>query len=297
MIKKILTKVLIFILILFSKTPSFFLNLLKYFIYILLYRIINYRLDVVRVNLFSAFPDKSSFELEYIEQNFYKNLSNIIIQNIQSISFSKDELKSKIWLHHQAKLDLMNAEKLNKNIFVVTAHYGNWEYAVLLTSLETKLQTYGIYKQLNNETFDKFIKQNRGRFGLKLIDTNDIKENISNYNSTNSVFCFIADQTPVNIDKSYKTKFLKVPETPFYKGFAELAKASNAVVFYASIQNIDAQHYEIKFERITDDASQSTVDEILSKYVEYLERDIIAKPEYWLWTHKRWKRAGLQYKN
>ena len=28
---------------------------------------------------------------------------------------------------------------------------------------------------------------------------------------------------------------------------------------------------------------------ITEKYVEYLEKSIIEKPEFWLWSHNRWK--------
>lgn len=292
---KILSKLLIAFISFLSMLPNMLLNQLVYVIYFIVYKIISYRLDVIRLNLMTVFPHKSSLELSIIEKRFYKHLAYLIIQHIQSISFSTNDLKSRIWLHHQAKQDLMLAEKSGKNIFVVTAHYGNWEYAVLLTSLESKLKTFGIYKELNNKIFNSFFVKNRSRFGLQLINTNDIKIDINKVNLIKSIYCFISDQTPVNIDKAYNTSFMGIKNTPFYKGFMQMAQQSSAIVFYASIHNIDEEHYEIKFKKISDDAALDDVDFLMQQYVQLLEADINLNPQYWLWTHKRWKRAGINY--
>jgi KDO2-lipid IV(A) lauroyltransferase len=34
--------------------------------------------------------------------------------------------------------------------------------------------------------------------------------------------------------------------------------------------------------------------EIIQMYVSALEKEIIAAPEYWLWSHKRWKHKRPQ---
>lgn len=295
MIKNISTKVFILFLILISKLPHFISSKLKHVLYLVIYKIFHYRINTVRLNLYATFPNKLSEELSSIEKKFYNYLSSLIIEIIQSLSFSEQDLKKRISLCHHAKQDLFLAEKENRNIFIITAHYGNWEYAGLLAALETKKECYGVYKKLNNVEIDKFLKNNRGKFGFQLIDSYNVIKYIKRKPNTNALYCFLADQTPVNLNTAYKTNFLGMADTPFYKGFAELAKGSNAIVLYASTQVLDNGHYQIQFKKITDDASKETVENMVEQYVKYLELDIKAKPEYWLWTHQRWKRAGLQY--
>lgn len=83
--------------------------------------------------------------------------------------------------------------------------------------------------------------------------------------------------------------------TPFYKGFDTLARRTDAIVLYASIRKINRAYYELSFETITENASQTAENEIVEKYVRLLESDIQQRPEYWLWSHRRWKRAGISY--
>ena len=74
-----------------------------------------------------------------------------------------------------------------------------------------------------------------------------------------------------------------------------MASKTNAIVLYTSIKKINRGYYEINFETITENANQETANTIAEKYVRLLEKDIQDKPEYWLWSHRRWKRAGINY--
>jgi KDO2-lipid IV(A) lauroyltransferase len=105
---------------------------------------------------------------------------------------------------------------------------------------------------------------------------------------------FVADQTPVDTDNAYWTKFMSL-QTPFFKGFDTLAQRTDAIVLYASIQKLNRGYYELHFNTITEHAQTEAENIIVEKYARFLEKDIESKPEYWLWSHRRWKRAGIQY--
>ena len=58
------------------------------------------------------------------------------------------------------------------------------------------------------------------------------------------------------------------------------------------------------FELITENPNETTEGFIMEKHASLLENDIIKNPEYWLWTHKRWKHKmpegftyGFNFKN
>jgi KDO2-lipid IV(A) lauroyltransferase len=49
-------------------------------------------------------------------------------------------------------------------------------------------------------------------------------------------------------------------------------------------------HYEITVEILTDKPKEEPVGNITEMHVRALEKQIMETPEYWLWTHKRWKK-------
>ncbi len=263
-------------------------------IYFLFNHIYAYRKTVIDLNLINAFPHKRSEELWYIRSNYYRHLADFIVETIKSISISKNELKERIQLQHESYALLRKYENTGQHIFVVLGHYGNWEWASLLAGLETKLPSFALYASPSNKTFEKFLLKNRSRFGCQLVAMNQVKSLYVQLQKKTSLVAFVADQTPVDTENAYWTKFMSL-ETPFFKGFDTLAQKTNAIVVYASIQKINRGYYELSFETITENAQQETENFIAEKYVRLLEKDIHTKPEFWLWSHRRWKRAGINY--
>jgi len=283
---------------LLSYLPLRFLFSLADVIYFVFNRMYAYRKTVIDLNLINAFPHKRSEELWFIRSNYYRHLADFFVETIKSISISKEELKERIQLHHDSYALLREYEQTGQHIFVVLGHYGNWEWASLLAGLETKLPSYALYAPPSNKTFEKFLLKNRSRFGCRLVAMNQIKSLYVNLQKQASLVAFVADQTPVDTENAYWSKFMSL-DTPFFKGFDTLAQKTNAIVLYASIRKINRGYYELSFETITanakTDGETNTENFIAEKYIRLLEKDIHHQPEYWLWSHRRWKRAGLNY--
>lgn len=256
--------------------------------------IFSYRKSVIDINLMHAFPHKKSEELWFIRSKFYRHLADIIIETIKSISISKNELAQRIQLHHNSYELLKKYEQSGRSIFIILGHFGNWEWASLLAGLETKLPTYAIFAPTKNSMFNKFILKNRTRFGCQLIANNQIKTLYGNIQKEPSLVAFVADQTPVDTTNAYWTKFLNI-NTPFYNGFETLAIKNDAIVVYASIQKINRGIYELHFNTITEFSAKTDKNYITEQYARALEKDILQHPEYWVWSHRRWKRAGINY--
>ena len=79
------------------------------------------------------------------------------------------------------------------------------------------------------------------------------------------------------------------PPTTGFVGAATLASRLKLSVLYMGMVNDRRGHYSIRFERICDDASLMTPEEITRRYYDLLEKDIKETPHNWLWSHKRWK--------
>lgn len=288
------TKLGLFYAKLLSLLPLSLLYTLADIIYFIFNRIYSYRKTVIDLNLMHAFPHKRSEELWQIRTNYYRHLADFLIETIKSISISKNELKERILLEHESYATFKKYEQSGKHIFIVLGHYGNWEWASLLAGLETRLPSFALYAVPGNKTMDKFLLKNRSRFGCQLIAMHQVKTLYSNLQKKPSLVAFLADQTPVDTENAYWTKFMSM-QTPFFKGFDTLAQKTNAIVLYASIQKLNRGYYELVFESITENAATEKENYIAEQYVRLLEKDIQHKPEYWLWSHRRWKRAGLNY--
>jgi KDO2-lipid IV(A) lauroyltransferase len=64
----------------------------------------------------------------------------------------------------------------------------------------------------------------------------------------------------------------------------------DTAIVYMSIAQTSRGYYEISFKKILDNAHEHSRDEIMKLYVSALETQIKQQPEYWLWSHKRWKK-------
>ena len=65
-------------------------------------------------------------------------------------------------------------------------------------------------------------------------------------------------------------------------------KLSHSVV-YMKMKHLSRGKYEWEFIQICEDASQHTPDELMRKYYDLLEQEILETPHNWLWSHNRWK--------
>jgi KDO2-lipid IV(A) lauroyltransferase len=90
------------------------------------------------------------------------------------------------------------------------------------------------------------------------------------------------------VEKSYKTTFLHQPSAIIY-GSEYFAKKYDFSVFYYVVKQTKRGCYPIEIEKITDTPTQTPYGTITEKYVRCLERDICQRPEFWLWSHRRWK--------
>ena len=81
---------------------------------------------------------------------------------------------------------------------------------------------------------------------------------------------------------------LEYPET--YDFIEKYAKEYNYPVIFAGVNKIKRGFHEIWFELLEENPQDTAQTEITEKHTRMLEKEILAKPEHYLWTHKRWKR-------
>lgn len=277
----------------FSRLPIGVLYLLSDLFYVIAFKIIGYRKKVVYTNLKNAFPEKSEKERKHIADKFFRFLSDLIFESFKSFSISVDELKKRVTIEN---IELVHKYlEQNQSLIFVLGHYGNWEFAQLRFSLEEKRHKFnGIYKKIKNPEVEKFMYNTRSRFGTSLIETKSAyKITEEEYlQKVPTITALIGDQAAPP-EKGYWTTFLN-QDTSVFLGCETMSKKYNMPVVYVQLEVLSRGFYRMSFETIIENPQKTEPGFITDKHTHYLEKIIHKKPEFWLWSHKRWKHKRPQ---
>lgn len=273
---------------LLSWLPFPLLYLFSDFVFIVLYRIIGYRKEVVLTNLRNSFPHKSDKELLEIREAFFRYLCDLFIETFKTLTISPKDMLRRCRLTPESKKLFDDLSRSKQSIILVMGHYGNWEWGGNSFALECMQQLYVIYHPLGNKHFDGLMYKMRTRFGNRLIAMrNTFREMLANKQTIVHATAFIADQTP-QPENAYWTTFLN-QDTPVFKGTEIISKKLNLPVVYVSIRRRKRGYYEMHAEMLVANPAATADGEITELHTRRLEQDIIADPAIWLWSHKRWK--------
>jgi Kdo2-lipid IVA lauroyltransferase/acyltransferase len=268
--------------------PMRVLYLFSDFVFLIVYYFPGYRKKVVRTNLKNSFPEKTEEEIRSIERKFYHHFSDLLIEILALTHLYKKQLVRRFTVSNMEILEKLYDEK--RDVAAIVAHYNNWEWSNYIPSI-FKHKLVSIYKPLENKYFDGFMNDIRLRYGVILSPMSNVIRDIINLkkNNINFVACFISDQTPAITDIKYWTTFLN-QDTPVYTGAEKIASKYDMAVVFFNIQKIKRGHYNLNIELLYEHAAGLPEHLITDTHVKHLENIIREKPEYWLWTHRRWKR-------
>ena len=260
-------------------------------LYVVLYNIVGYRKQTVQENLKLVFPDKSEAERQLITKRFYHHLCDMILEAIKSMSISVEDMKARFKF---TNIELIKEfEKQNKSIVLMCAHYGSWEWIFIIQTY-VKFRGYAVYKRLNNIYFDKLVRGIRARYNSYLVTT---KETIPTLieNKKKGVLTmngFVSDQTPKK-GKAYHWNTFMGIEVPIHTGAEMLAKKLDMPVIFFSVKRIKRGFYETTFQTLAEQPNEYKNYAITDQFLKLVEQQIHEEPQYYLWTHKRWKHRKL----
>lgn len=251
----------------------------------LIYTVFKYRKNVVFVNLNRSFPEKSSVEIEQIAIDFYRFFCDFLVENIKSISISQKELSKRVVYENRSDSDFY--AKSNQCLICVLGHFGNWEWVAQANTIFQPFQLNIIYKQLSNQHFDWLMTKTRSKFGSNLIESKQVAQVMYKNRHQLSATIFVADQSP-SPENAIWIKFLN-QETAVFRGTAVLAQKFNLPIIYTAIHRTKRGYYTVTGKTIVSNPKEKSETEILEIFMSHLEEDIKKNPQFWLWTHRRWK--------
>jgi KDO2-lipid IV(A) lauroyltransferase len=256
------------------------------FLFYLNYYVIGYRKTVVLNNLSNAFPEKTATEIDEIAKRFFRHFCDLIVEAIRVFSMPEKEMLRRCQLKNPELLE--DYYKQGKSVIIIAGHYNNWELAATACDLQIPHQTVGIYKPLRDPFINKLIQDSRMRFGLQLMEKKKVKQGFEENQERLTATLFGADQSPVVPSKAYWMNFLN-QDTAVMFGSEKLAKTYDLPVVFGRVIKLKRGYYHFEFETVEDHPTQSPHGSITERHTRILEQEIIKAPQYWLWTHKRWK--------
>lgn len=282
-------KILFYCIILpFSWLPLRIIYLFTDSIYLVFRFPFPYRKKVILENLKKSFPNKSNNEIKLIQNRFYKHFCDLLAEGIKNLSISKKELLKRVKIENPSIMEQLYAKE--KSVLLVSGHYNNWEFLISAQHLLFKHAAFGIGKKMTNAFMDQKINERRMRFGMRVIHNGNFKAEIDKALDTPIAILTLADQSPPDTHKSYWMEFLN-QQTPVLFGAEQIAHTYDFAVVYFETIKTKRGHYSIHLKLITEHPTSLEWGEITEEHTKLLEQTIIKHPEFWLWSHKRWKRT------
>jgi KDO2-lipid IV(A) lauroyltransferase len=283
----LLSKILYYgVVIPISYLPFRVLYWLADFVYILAYYVVGYRKKIVRKNLNNSFPELSEKEIKKIEKGFYKHFADFLVESVKSLTISNKEIIR--------RCAILNPEVPNayfdqgRSVMVLCGHYNNWEYYAVGLAQQMKHKVFAAYQPLKNEFFNEVLLKSRQRFGINMMSMKEVPRKLVKTPKVPTISIMVNDQSPHAPKKAYWNTFLNQP-TGWMTGTERLASKLDQVVLFGCIRKRKRGFYEVSFYPITEKPKEVNEGFVLDQHTKYLEMVIAENPEYWLWSHRRWK--------
>lgn len=273
-----------------SRLPFRILYLLSDGVYLLLYRIIGYRKKVVRQNLALAFPEKSETERLQIEKKFYKHLCDIFLEMAKTLGITNEQMNKRYVFTNVEVIQKLESE--GKNVMIMMPHYASWEWVFSLNP-QVKSKAYAIYQPIQNKYFDKLVRDIRSKYGTTLIKTYESRKIIADAKNAAELVMvgIISDQSPMLNRTRHWAKFMGVL-VPIHVGAEEICKNTDMIPVYLKVKKTGRGYYEATFKILAEDPKEVEDYKISEAFMQEVEAAIHEAPEYYFWTHKRWKHRG-----
>ena len=239
---------------------------------------------LIHSNIKKAFPKIDEKDLKNITKSMWNNYGRVFAEYMFMKNFRNDKLQNNIEI--VGKEILEDIKNSNQKAVFISGHFSNFELmAMQIEKVGIKLAA--IYRPLNNMFLNLVMEKIRKRYicktqikkgigGLKQL----LKFNYEGYSTA-----LMIDQ---RVSQGIKSNFFNE------KAFTTTIPAQLVKKFKIPIVPIFIERYEgIKFKMTVHKpiyfSDEQTIEDITSQLNEILEKMVLSDPNYWIWSHNRWK--------
>lgn len=213
-------------------------------------------------------------------------MCDMFLEMVKTMGIGEKELISRYTLVNREVLQELEKKR---SVLVLFSHYANWEWGII-TNRFISSKGYAVYQNIGNVYFDRLIKKIRAKWNTTPITQKETTRTLVRNESENlrAVYGIVSDQSPQAHRAQYWAPFMGVT-VPVFNGPEILARKFDLAVLFAKVKKLRRGHYSLEFVPITEAGRESRENEITDAFLRLTEAQIKENPEYYLWTHKRWK--------
>jgi len=256
-------------------------NVLGFFAWCLLP---NYR-RLARQNVEIAFgPEKTTIEKRRIVRRHFQRLGANLLSGIKLNAMPSSKVAGLVavegaeLVHHELRA--------GRPVVVALGHLGNWElFAQVLPPYFSYTRLSAVYQKLGNPYLNRFVRQQRARFGVELFDRSEGFQEAIKLLRRGGMIGILSDQHAG--DHGVWTPFFgRLASTSPLPGL--LCKRTGAALMSASLFTDAPGRWRMIF-RSAGNSSHDSVGSLTAKTNEMISDEIRRAPEDWFWVHNRWK--------
>jgi KDO2-lipid IV(A) lauroyltransferase len=176
------------------------------------------------------------------------------------------------------------------NVVLLCAHLSNWELVAMTAARSFPLAL--VVKPLSSRAFDAFITRVRARAGIHAIAPKGALSECARAHARGEVVATVIDQAPARREHGDIVSFMNAGAL-VDRGPAVMSKRAHATAFVVVAARDAATSGRVRVsladEIGRDDIARDTPAAIMARATAVLEAHVRARPETWLWLHRRWK--------
>lgn len=218
--------------------------------------------------------------IKAVFNNLALNFIELLMMNRLDAEYCRQWIEVENFDYFQA------AQKNNKGILFVTAHFGNWEIASIPATINGHAMV-ALGRRQKPQFWNDLINRHRRMTGRIIVDKGIAMREIIKELRKNGVVGILGDQSG---RQGMEMNFFG---RPIYMadGAFRIAARTGAIMIPAFNMRRGEKHHLVIEKPIMNgaSASENEIEQAMLRYRDLLERYIGGNPEQWLWVNRRWR--------
>jgi KDO2-lipid IV(A) lauroyltransferase len=238
-------------------------------------------------NMKNAMPDLSDADVQKYMVGMWDNLGRVVGEFPHVGNISKEHMEKIIEVEGFEHVEA--SHKSGKASFIMSAHFGNWEFLPRTLFEKSGIVSNLIYRKSNNPYIDKLIIKTRGKYAENSIPKGSVgARQLINAIKEHKQICMLIDQK--QNDGIAVPFFHKEAMTP--PAIANLAIKYDCIILPVQITRMQGAKFKMKvhppMQIVKTDNNSQDILRIMTEANLILEGWIREHPEQWFWVHNRW---------
>ena len=254
--------------------------------------------DIIHNNLDIAFDHTlNDNEKKEIGIHAFMNLIDTVFGLIKRDGMQKDEVLEDVSFEGKEIIEKYHRE--GRKFILITGHYGNWELLSQSIAIKYDLTLVGVGRQLDSDTMDKVLKENRELFNVEMVYKKGAMKGCIKAINQGKIVGILTDQA-IRKNQSIDVDFFgtRATHTPLA---SILSRKFDLDLIPAFISTEDFKNYKVKIyepiKAIKTDKKEKDLATLTQAQADIMQMVIEGDPKQWFWMHKRWKELNSEIYN